>query len=187
MSYELLCEACGARLRMEDASARTLMECPDCSALVVPSGTAESAADGQVAAEAPASSPKVRQVLSETRMWVIFLSIVGALVGAIGVFVLGRDAMDVIEQGELPMYFVVPAYCLHALLMFGGSYWLLVYGLRIGAYRRKGSVETLEVALIAQKTFWKWVAVMMLSILGVFVAGFVAAIVWYVVMLAMRA
>ena len=69
-----------------------------------------------------------------------------------------------------PAHVIYTMYLVYAALYLAGSYFLFVYGLRIGSFQRSNSFADLESALVAQKSFWKLVGI-------VIVVGFVLGVV----------
>jgi DNA-directed RNA polymerase subunit RPC12/RpoP len=201
MSIEFLCEACGAKLRIEDDSAGKTVKCPNCSAVVSTKPAEDAAAASPFGEVGPARAPVdddnpyaspmttpapgagslspagastiphgIQRALSQTRPWVIFLSILGFVCG--GFMTLGSVGILVaaVVSGEPGMILFGPMYLVYAALYLAGSYFLFVYGLRIGSFQRSNSFADLESALVAQKSFWKLVGI-------VIVVGFVLGVV----------
>ena len=212
MSIEFLCEGCGAKLRIEDDSAGKTVKCPNCSTVVSarpaedlsaasPFGAVGSA-QGPVDDGNPYASPMttppgagsllsggtstippgVQRALAQTRPWVIFLSILGFVCG--GFMTLGSVGILVaaLVSGEPGMIVFGPIYLVYAALYLAGSYFLLVYGLRIGTFQQSNSFGDLESALVAQKSFWKLVGIVVVvgfvlgvvAVLGIMIFGAVA-------------
>ncbi|NQT16981.1 MAG: hypothetical protein HQ582_29760 [Planctomycetes bacterium] len=206
MSFEFLCERCGAKLRIEDDLAGKTVKCPNCSA-VVPAKPAEEPAaaspfaasgasadaagevnpyaspatvpEGDFGVQTPGGtlviSPGVHRALGQTRPWVVFLSILGFICG--GFMALGAVGVLIgaAVSGEPAMLFLGPFYLIYAALYLAGSYYLLVYGLKIGSLQRTNSLGDLEAALVAQKSFWKLLGIVTAIglVLGVLaIAGF---------------
>ena len=130
---------------------------------------------GQHAGAPPAITPGIYRALAETRPWVLFLSILGLIVGGLMVVAglgLGLVAM-VSEQFEmLGMGFV---YLIYAAIYLAGAYFLLLYARRIGSFQRTNQIYDLEAALVAQKSFWRLVgiiAAIVLVLAVVIILGF---------------
>jgi len=87
--------------------------------------------------------------------------------GAVGI-VIGAAV-----SGEPGMFFLAPMYVIYAALYLAGSYYLLLYGLRIGSFQRTHSFGDLEAALVAQKSFWKLLGIV--TVVG-FVLGVLAVV-----------
>ena len=206
MAFEIACDTCGSRLRIQDEHAGKRVKCPKCSAIVAtdtldeepvdgnpfspagdPSGPIEdinpyaspeamweqSAGPGD-AAGAQAITPGIRTAMSQTRPWVIFMSILAFIyAGMVSVGSIGIVVFSFVEQ-EPPMLILAVFYLLFAVCSGAGGYYLFVYGLRIGALRQSDRVADLEAALVAQKSFWKLagvVAALMLVLMVLFIAG----------------
>lgn len=106
-----------------------------------------------------AITPATRRALAETRPWVLFLSIlmfisvglmlVGALILLVGAVATG--------MGIAVLFALL--YLAFALVYLVPAYYLFTYAQRIGDFRRQGGVRTLEAAIVAQKSFWKFVGI----------------------------
>ena len=204
MPIEFNCEACGAKLRVDQSVAGKKVKCPQCSAVVSARGADESAAAASPFAEGASPSgpmddanpyaspttlpesdlgepapdeaqnltPGIRQAMSQTRPWVLFLSVLGFVAGALMAFAfLGMTVGAVLTQ---ELFMVVPAvmYGLTAGFYLVSAYYLLLYGVRIGTFRMTHRVADLEAALLAQRSFWRLVGVLAAIGLALFVLGF---------------
>ena len=113
-----------------------------------------------------AVTPRTRQALAETKPWVTFLSVLGFIIG--GLMAIGTVGM-LVGMGVV----VAAIYGVMAAMYIACSYYLLSYGRRIGDFLRSGRPESLEAAMLAQRTFWK--------VVGVVVALFV--VLWVLMMI----
>lgn len=109
--------------------------------------------------------------LRQTRPWVIFLGVLGfigvglmALIGLFGLLSLAAGGIRNSQALILVVYLPV------ALLYFFPSLFLTRYGARIGGFVRDPSHRGLEAALTTQKSFWKFVGILTLVILLLYVA-----------------
>jgi len=68
-------------------------------------------------------------------------------------------------------------YILMGAIYFVPAYYLRNYGRRIGQFLRNGSMMLAEAALEAQKSFWKFVGILTLVVMGLYVAGIVLVMV----------
>lgn len=146
----------------------------------------EAAAPGPVgpAAGESAITPRIRRALADTKPWVMFLAILGFILGGLVALLLLLMVVISLMGGSLQgMLFSLMVGLGPALYLFA-AYHLLTYGLRIGGFLRGGSVRELESAMVAQKSFWKLVGmvtaivlvlylvlVMLMFAMGVFAAA----------------
>lgn len=107
-----------------------------------------------------------RRALKETKPWVTFLAILGFIFGGLGavggLITFALMALAGGLQGAVigMTVFVGPAV---ALVM---AYYLFSYGQRIYAYLRSEKPRDLEVALVAQKSFWKLAGIVTAAVLA---------------------
>jgi phage FluMu protein Com len=123
----------------------------------------------------------VRRLLMETRPWALFIAIVGFLYGGLvilmGIFYLGIAAMALGSRGGAAAAAVTGIGAL-AQLAFGATIiytfvCLSSFAMRIGEFQRSMSVRTLEGALRAQRSFWRMAGIILATVLGLMVLGFV--------------
>lgn len=117
-------------------------------------------------------------LLRQTRPWVIAMGILGIIfgvlvaLGGIGMAFVGAAA----EGGPMEMGMfagMAVMYVLLGVLYFFPGLYLISYGRRIGAYMAQPSHENLNAALKSQKSFWKFVGMMVLVIFVLYVAAIV--------------
>jgi hypothetical protein len=124
-----------------------------------------------VSADQGAITPRARRALADTRPWVMFLAILGLVVGGFGAIgalaFLALVAMAAGGPGLLIglMMLASPALSLVA------SYFLLSYGLRLGSFLRTNAVRELEAAMVAQKSFWKLTGIVTAAVLALYLVG----------------
>ncbi len=122
--------------------------------------------------------PGVQSALAGTKPWVrlcsilLFVSaalmiVVGGLAGIMGSMALGGGA----ETMALAI-----VYPLMGLLYLIPGLYLFRYAKRIGDYLTGGQEVQLELALDAQRSFWKFVGILSVIAIVVFLLGIVAAI-----------
>lgn len=119
--------------------------------------------------------------LKSTRPWVMFLAILGfvglvfMVLGSLMFIVVGSA---VTQQAKLPAFFG-PGFgileLLLALLYFFPCLYLLRYGIAIGNIPRSGQ-DAMEQALKQQKSFWKFMGILMIVLLSLYVLIFIGAI-----------
>lgn len=118
-------------------------------------------------------APKVASMLRQTQPWVRFLSVLGFVCSAlmlvvslgIAIMTFARPRTDPIESLALVVYILV------GVLYFFPSLFLFRYASRINALWTTRSVRQLEDALEAQKSFWKFVGILMLVVVVLYGLG----------------
>jgi hypothetical protein len=70
---------------------------------------------------------------------------------------------------ESEMFVLGPLYLVYAAAYLACAHYLGLYGRKIGAFQQTDRVDDLEDALVAQKSFWKLVGVLMAIVLAVVV------------------
>jgi hypothetical protein len=115
------------------------------------------------------------ELLRATRPWVRFLSVVG-FIGA-GLMVLGGlfAAVFGLSQGQFEMVGAAAFYMVIGLLYFFGALYLGRYASAISTLETVRSTLTLEEALAAQKTLWRYFGILMAVVLCLYVAIFAIA------------
>ena len=134
------------------------------------------------ALEAPATgvSPLTVEVLRKTRPWVLFLGIFGYFIAAL--IILGGVAFSVfgVAGGQGGGAFAIGAglaYCLMGLLYLAPAMFLVRYAKGIKRLSTEPRVDVLNETLTAQKSFWKFVGIMVGLIFAMYaVIGIVALI-----------
>ncbi len=124
----------------------------------------------------------VIEAMQKTKPWVRFLGILGFIgcgfLGLLGIGILVAGGM-----GNLPAW-VGFVYLPFGLLYLAPSLYLYRYGRAIEDFLRAASIENLGAALAQQKSFWRYVGILMASILILYavalgfgaVAGFITAV-----------
>lgn len=123
---------------------------------------------------------KVLAMLRQTQPWVRFLSILGFIIATLMILVgaIGSVAMFArpgISPAQLVVFLV---YIPMGVLYFFPAFFLFQYASRINALWTTRSVRQLEEALEAQKSFWKFVGILMLLVILLYVLGIVFAFVF---------
>jgi hypothetical protein len=129
------------------------------------------------AAEMQAITPGIHRAMSQTRPWVLFLSVLAFI--AAGMMVLGCVAMACLAVAlqETPILFMSVFYLFYGGFGLGFGYYLFSYAQTIGVFTRSGHAAHLETALVAQKSFWKLVGIFAIVLLSFsLLGGLVAAI-----------
>lgn len=126
-----------------------------------------------------AMTHKVLAMLRQTQPWVRFLSVLGFVCSALMVF-MGAFAfvatMSAKTRGGPVEHFVVLAYIPIGILYFFPSLFLFRYASRINTLWMTRSVRQLEDALEAQKSFWKFVGILALVVIVLYLLVIVLAI-----------
>ena len=126
-------------------------------------------------------SDEMLGALKSTRPWVMFLAILGfvflafMVLGSLLLIVVG-NAMT--HQANMPAFFgpgIGFFELLMALLYFFPCLYLLRYGIVIGNIAGSGQ-EAMEEALKQQKSFWKFMGILMIVLLSLYVLIFIGAI-----------
>lgn len=133
-------------------------------------------AAGQTPAEPQKITARTRLAIAQTRPWVLFLSILGFVVGGItavrgiGVMI---GAIDTRNSRGAEMLVGGPWLLLCAVLYLALSRYLFRYARGIRGFDRRGEVGDLEHALMAQGSFWKLlgVALAVILVLGAMMTG----------------
>ncbi len=208
MPSEMVCPACGFTVPLQDEFAPKSLTCPNCSTAmqmeavgergagetppalwgpawgatddVNPYASPRSHTDQAVpaydAADSRAITPGIRQAMSQTRPWVLFLAILGFVLGGLTVF----GALAVITVSFVSEKFIMgPFYLIYAAIYLGCAYYLFLYARRIRAFERTDRVVDLEAALVAQKSFWKLLGIIVAIMLVVGVVAMVAMVVFF--------
>lgn len=123
---------------------------------------------------------KVLSMLRQTQPWARFLSVLGYISSALLVFVglIGFGAMTLGSGPPRPVgNLIFLVYFFIGILYFVPSLFLFRYASRIDALWTTRSVRQLEDALEAQKSFWKFVGILMLIVIVLYLLGIVLAFV----------
>ena len=110
-------------------------------------------------------SKRTTQLLQETRPWVRFLGIIGFVM--VGFMIVGAIALLVSSLAGMGVQGIIMSavYGLLAFVYVYPSMFLLRYASRITEFVSAGTVESLDNALAAQKSFWKFAGVFMAVVL----------------------
>ncbi len=203
------CTGCGFLLKLKDEMAGKKGKCPECGVmLAIPSQSVPPQQAARDYAPNPAAVPSDRltalssagsqravqpvtrlmaQYLLATRPWVLFLSIMGFI--GCGLMVLAGLGMMVFGGlvGKQPAGFPLPMgafglICLVMAALYAAPAWLLFsYASAIKRYRHSGSSRAMEAALASQKSFWKFVGIVTIVVLAIYLVGFLIVIVAVVV------
>ncbi|MCC6682875.1 MAG: hypothetical protein IT445_18410 [Phycisphaeraceae bacterium] len=115
--------------------------------------------DSQYTAWWPAMEP-----LIQTRPWVKFLAILGficcGLLVLVGFFMLAAGA----AAGK-PIALLGIVYAGSSLLYYFPAKFLLEYAAKISAFQQAPSIDALAAALTRQKSFWKFMGILMVVVL----------------------
>ena len=118
----------------------------------------------------PQVTPKMVADLASTQPWVLFLSILGficcGLIALVGIIMMAVAAA-VPRSG--PFGFVACIYVPMALLYLFPAYFLLKYSGGIRGFLVTRSGPQLEQALQSQKSFWKFVGILMIVVICIYI------------------
>ena len=144
-----------------------------------PYASPASASQPVVAPPGVGMSPRVIQALAGTKPWVRFCSVIGFILtgfmflGALGMLVVGGMA----ELGGAAAFGVAAFYVILGVLYLYASIKLWSYGSHIRRLMMSQSIWDLEAALEAQRSFWKFVGIMILIALVLYAGFFALAVV----------
>jgi len=128
-----------------------------------------------------ATTPKTVAMLRQTKPWVRFMSIL-MFIGAAFMIIFGLVAGVVgIAGGAFEGAVFLILYPLMGLLYIFPALFLFRYASRIRDFMAHGLSENLDAALEAQKSFWKFIGILTLIILGIYAVIFVVAIIALIV------
>lgn len=139
------------------------------------------------AADGITPSVRTADMLRQTRPWVRFLGILGfvsigfMLLAAAGMLLAALASRATGAGGGIPLVQAIVfgvMYVVMGLLYIIPSMYLLRYASRISTFLDEGSVVTLDAALEAQKSFWKFVGILMAIILGIYGLVLVFAVIF---------
>lgn len=146
------------------AFARLAFPPPSPAALPVPGGVSED----------------TLALLRATKPWVRLLSVLGFI--GLGFLVLGSLAFLLIPMGGMgamslgPKVAITSVYLAMGCVQFPAVLFLSRYASRIGNLAASGAPADLEEALRAQKSFWKYVGILTLVMIGFYVVVIVIAL-----------
>jgi hypothetical protein len=193
------CPNCQQSLQMPEEVVGRTVRCPFCKHQFTAAAAAPASAASAAAAAAgpdpfgvqaappqrpfssglPQVTPKMVADLASTRPWVLFLSILGFIL--CGLLVLGGIVLIGVgvaapRSGPIAFFgFLGCIYILMALLYLFPSYFLLKYSGGIRAFLATRSAPQMEQALQSQKSFWKFVGILMIVVIGIYILIFVIA------------
>jgi predicted Zn finger-like uncharacterized protein len=192
MTVEIICPSCNSKLRIPDQAVGKQVRCPNCTTVfIAPAGPESSEASpcspGSVAPQSPFAGPGVPialpqmtpraiEALASTRPWVLFLSILG-MIGS-GIYMLVGLGMTAFGVNGRPEKVVTGIFMLVAsVLMFFPSWFLLQFGRSIGRFIGAYDSGSLEDAMLAQRSYWRFLGIMLLVWIGVaFIGGCLAGL-----------
>jgi hypothetical protein len=130
----------------------------------------------EVAVPVAATTSMTVEMLRQTKPWVRFLSILG-FIGA-GLMILCGLIMGVagVAGGAPEMFLLFILYPVLGLLYIFPSLYLYRYASRIAEFILYGQSEHLDSALEAQKSYWRFMGIMMLVVLCLYALIFLIAI-----------
>jgi len=116
--------------------------------------------------------PEVAALLLSTRPWMMLFAVLSALTA---IFLLIMTAIVVTAQRDANALVAVVVYVPFAAIYFLASYRLGVCASRIRAYATAMNSESLAVALVSLKSFWKFVGILAVAYVVLSVVSLVAA------------
>jgi hypothetical protein len=112
-------------------------------------------------------SPRTMELLRQTRPWVLFLGIIGFVITGFiliaGIAIVSMSAMGSPGRGAAEPMLIGGMYILVGIAYFCLSLYLCRFASRIGKLQTSGSVDDLESALMAQKSFWRLSGIMVIA------------------------
>lgn len=103
----------------------------------------------------------IDEQLARTKPWVRYASTLGFLMGALTMVSVFSGSLVTVLQVIFALIFALLAYVIPSILLWN-------YGSRIGEYLRGSNATSFSEALAAQKTFWKYLGIMVLIIVVVY-------------------
>ena len=193
------CPHCGQRYSLGDEWAGRDARCQKCNNVIRVPGTPAAAAAGaadpaQAVAAAAASYAEppdglgrvqpitagMAQSLRQTRPWVLFLAILGfigcGLIVLVGLVVMLAGSL-VNQYGRHGGFGIPPVigliYMAMGLLYFFPAYYLVKYSGGISRFLGSGQSADMEAALASQKSFWKFVGILTVIVLSLYLLALV--------------
>lgn len=125
------------------------------------------------------ATPTVIELLSQTRPWVLFLSVIGFLVAGLCILggVLGGIIMISAGQGGVEGATILLVYPLIGVIYFFPSLYLFRCSRAIRDLRDTQDVLHLENALSAQKSFWRFCGIIVALVLALYAVILVMAVI----------
>ena len=185
-SMKTNCPNCQQSLQLPEEVVGRTVRCPSCqhqftAAAAVPPNLlgAGVAPPRPFSSGLPQVTPKMVADLASTRPWVLFLSILGFIVCGLmalaGIAMIGLAAAA--PRGGPPMAFLGLIYIPLALLYLCPAYFLLKYSGGIRGFLATRSASQMEQALQSQKSFWKFVGILMLVMICFYILAIVIGVV----------
>ena len=192
------CPNCQQSLQMPEEVVGRTVRCPFCKHQFTAEAAAPASAASAAAAAAgpdpfgvqaappqrpfssglPQVTPKMVADLASTRPWVLFLSILGfilcGLLVLVGIVLIG---VGVAAPRSGPFGFLGCVYIPMSLLYLFPSYFLLKYSGGIRAFLATRSAPQMEQALQSQKSFWKFMGILMLVVICFYILAIVIGVV----------
>jgi predicted Zn finger-like uncharacterized protein len=192
MSVEITCQNCHSKLRIPDQAVGKQVRCPSCATVFVaaaaPGGAVPPPAEssevnpyspGNVAPQSPFAgsgapaaqmTPRAIEALAATRPWVLFISILG-MIGA-GIYILGGLVQIAIGlNGHAEAIGLGFGMAVGSFLMFLPGWYLLQYARSLGRFVGAYDSGSLEDAMVAQRSYWRLIGIMVLVCLGLAAIG----------------
>ena len=121
-------------------------------------------------------SQEVVEILRKTKPWVRFISVLGFI--GLALMLLGALAGMAMsaKAGFGPVLIQLAAMLVVALIQFPALLFLSRYASRIGNLVNSGHPQDLEDALAAQKSFWKYVGILTVVVIILYILVFVGAL-----------
>jgi hypothetical protein len=118
--------------------------------------------------------------LRATRPWTRLLSILGFIGGAFTILagigmIVGRNFIPVSDKMPPPEFLGI-LYILTSVFYLVPSVWLSRYSSAISSFLKQSDAIQLAKAIAYQKSFWKFVGIMVLVLIAIVVLGIMAAI-----------
>ena len=173
--------SCGESITADDTDAGMEVRCTRCGNLVKVPGGATDPMLGYVAPATGATivTPRVVELLGQTVPWVRIMAIL-MFIGS-GLMLLAAAAMVLlgmtVRGAGGPQAFIGCIYIPFALLYIVPAIFLWRYAAHAKAFCITRHEQSLEEALQAQKSFWKFVAITALVVIGLYILALLVALV----------
>lgn len=122
----------------------------------------------------------IRKSLRATRPWTRFMSVLGFIASGLMVLagagvIVGERYIPVSEKAP-PLVFMGIIYILSAVCYLIPSIWLSKFSTAVSDFLKSGDAIELGKAIAYQKSFWKFVGILVLLFIALTVLGIIAAI-----------
>jgi hypothetical protein len=182
---DYICPQCRKHYTLGDEWGGKDIQCEQCNQTIqIPAASIQDAPAAFAGADSSPQqiTPGIAEMLRQTRPWVLFLAILGfigcGLFVLVGLFaMLASAASSYSRHSEFALLGML-IYLLLAVLYFVPSYYLLKYGGGIRRFLDSGQAAEMENALSYQKSFWRFVGIMTIIVLSIYLIVFLAMMIF---------